>query len=90
MREDIAQMDYLPTPDFPYMITILFPYELRNEQIFKDNLSHIFNDLKELIEVQGLLDGDKRALESLKFDSQREKQLKIIQQHEEKISEILY
>ena len=38
--ENIAVMDNFPTPEFPYSVTWLFPYELNKEEIFQNNLSH--------------------------------------------------
>lgn len=81
-------MDNFPTPEFPYSVTWLFPYELNKEEIFKNNLSHTLNDLKEFIEQHELLDGNKRIYERLKFDSQKENQMRCIIECERKISEI--
>lgn len=81
-------MDNFPTPEFPYSVTWLFPYELNKEVIFQNNLSHTLNDLKELVEQHELLDVNKQIYERLKFDSQKEKQMKCIKECEKKISEI--
>ena len=86
--ENIAVMDNFPTPEFPYSVTWLFPYELNKEEVFKNNLSHTLNDLKEFIEQHELLDGNKRIYERLKFDSQKEKQMRCNKECEKKISEI--
>ncbi len=86
--ENIAVMDNFPTPEFPHSVTWLFPYELNKEEIFKNNLSHTLNDLKELIEQHELLDENKRIYERLKFDSQKENQMRCIKECEKKISEI--
>lgn len=86
--EDIAIMENIPTPDFPYRVVKLFPYELSKEEIFQNNLSHILGDLKELLEVYSLLDANKKIMECLKFDSQKEKQLQLIKENKGKILEI--
>lgn len=86
--ENIAVMDNFPTPEFPHSVTWLFSYELNKEAIFQNNLSHTLNDLKELIEQHELLDRNKRIYERLKFDSQKENQMRCIKECEKKISEI--
>ena len=47
--KDIAMMEYIPTYDFPYRVATLFPHELYSEDIFQNNLSHVIDNLKELI-----------------------------------------
>ena len=85
---DMVVANNSPTPDFPYTVTMVFPGELVNEEIFKNNLSHIYDDLKELVEETDLLKRHQKLLENLKFDSQKKKQLEIIQKIEKRISEI--
>lgn len=66
----------------------MFPSELSREEIFQNNLSHVLNDLKKLIEENQLLKGNRNVLKYLKFDSQREKQLRLIEENKKRISEI--
>lgn len=86
--DDIAIMSSIATYDFPYYVVWVFPYELRKEKIFQDNLSHTLCDLKMLVEEMKILEANKRLLNCLKFDSQKEKQLKYVKENEQKISEI--
>ena len=46
------------------------------------------SDLKELVREIDLLNGNQRVLETLKFDSQKEKQKKYIEENKKKIDEI--
>lgn len=87
-EEDIMIIESFMTPDFPYKVIRLFPDELCEEEIFKNNLSHILDDLKELIRESKSLEGNQRILECLKFDSQKEKQLKLIDENRKRIYEI--
>lgn len=77
-----------PTPEFRYTVTMVFPSELENEEIFKNNLSHVYGDLKELIRTTNLLKRDQEMLKFLKFDSQKNKQLDLIEKNKIKIDEI--
>lgn len=86
--EDIAIIEDIPTPDFPYRVIRLFPYELYKEDIFQTNLSHVLDDLKELIKEYNLLEANKRVLACLKFDSQKEKQMRLIENNRTAISDI--
>ena len=87
--QEFVIMDYFAfSNDFPYTIKWLFPRELNKEKIFQDNLSHTINDLKELVRETELLEGNERVLDALKFDSQKEKQKKYIEENKKKIDEI--
>lgn len=88
LEENMMMMENFMTPEFPYRVIWLFPDELYEEKIFKNNLSHTLNDLKEFIEETKLLENNQRVLECLKFDSQKEKQLKLINENKRRISEI--
>ena len=85
---DMVVANNSPTPDFPYTVAMVFPSESVNEEIFKNNLSHVYNDLKELVEETDLLKRHKKLLENFKFDSQKKRQLEIIQKAEKRIYEI--
>lgn len=86
--EDIIMMDNIQTSDFPYRVVTLFPSELNKEEIFQNNLRHVLDYLIELSKEWSLLDANKKLWSCLKFDSQKEKQLQIIKESEERISEI--
>lgn len=64
-------MHELPSPDFPYYITYVFPYDLYHEKIFQSNLSHILSDLKDWVEQKNKLIANENVLKNLKFDSQK-------------------
>ena len=86
--KDMMLMENFPDPGFPYRVAWLFPDELYKEEIFKNNLSHILSDLEEFINETKLLENNKRILEYMKFDSQKEKQLVIVNENRKRISEI--
>lgn len=86
--KDIAMMEYIPTYDFPYRVVTLFPYELYKEEIFQINLSHVIENLKELIKEYDQLEANERVLACLKFDSQKEKQMRLIENNRIAISDI--
>lgn len=87
--QELVIMDYFAfSDDFPYTVKWLFPRELNREKIFQDNLSHTLSDLKELVREIDMLNGNQRILETLKFDSQKEKQKKYIEENKRKIDEI--
>ena len=86
--KDIAIIEYIPTFDFPYRVVILFPYELNKEDIFQTNLSHVIENLKELTKEYKMLEANERVLACLKFDSQKEKQMRLIENNRTAISDI--
>lgn len=88
MQDFLIMDSFSFSGDFPYTVKWLFPRELNREKIFQDNLSHTFSDLKELVREIDLLNGNQRVLETLKFDSQKEKQKKYIEENKKKIDEI--
>lgn len=88
MQDFLIMDSFSFSGDFPYTVKWLFPRELNGEKIFQDNLSHTLSDLKELVREIDLLNGNQRVLETLKFDSQKEKQKKYIEENKKKIDEI--
>lgn len=88
MQDFLIMDSFSFSGDFPYTVKWLFPRELNREKIFQDNLSHTLSDLKELVREIDLLNGNRRVLETLKFDSQKEKQKKYIEENKKKIDEI--
>lgn len=88
MQDFLIMDSFSFSGDFPYTVKWLFPRELNREKIFQDNLSHTLSDLKELVREIDLLNGNQRVLETLKFDSQKEKQKKYIEENKKKIDEI--
>lgn len=88
MQDFLIMDSFSFSGDFPYTVKWLFPRELNKEKIFQDNLSHTLSDLRELVREIDLLNGNQRVLETLKFDSQKEKQKKYIEENKKKIDEI--
>lgn len=88
MQDFLIMDSFSFSGDFPYTVKWLFPRELNREKIFQDNLSHTLSDLKELVREIDLLNKNQRVLETLKFDSQKEKQKKYIEENKKKIDEI--
>lgn len=66
----------------------MFPYELNKEDIFQTNLSHVIGNLKELTKEYKMLEANERVLVYLKFDSQKEKQMRLIENNRTAISDI--
>lgn len=75
-------MTIYPTPDFLDTVTVIFPYHLYNEKIFQNNLAHISSIFPDFIKKYEQFEYEKQLLERLKFDSQIEKQKKVIEKCE--------
>lgn len=75
-------------PDDMISVVWIFPQELKNEEIFKNNIEHTYNDLKELIKEKAYLKASDEILSVLKFDSQIEHQKEIGRKHKQNITKI--
>lgn len=75
-------------PEDIFSVVWIFPYEFNKEEIFRNNIRHTYEDLKELIKEKTFLKSGNEILENLKFDSQKEYQREINKKHERRITEI--
>ena len=64
-------MNILPTPEFQYSIIFMYPRELDNEKILKDNIENLLPLFKLYIKEYEMLEGSKQVMKHLKFESQR-------------------
>lgn len=80
--EDLCIMENFPDPEFHYRVAWIFPEKLYKEKIFQDNIRHTLSELKEIITINDALRAEKKLLEFLEFDSQIEKQKKVIEEYE--------
>jgi hypothetical protein len=71
---DVMLCNIMATPDFQYDIIIMYPREVHNEKIFKDNLNNVIEPLKLYIKESEMLDGNRQVFKHLKFESQQNKQ----------------
>lgn len=88
MSEFLLLDDVRFSVDFPYTISWLYPRDMNKEKIFQENLSKSRNILQEIVKETELLDGNQQILKIVKFDSQKEKQNKLIEDNKKKLNEL--
>lgn len=81
-------MNILPTPEFQYSIIFMYPRELDNEKILKDNIEKLLPLFKLYIKEYEMLEGSKQVMKHLKFESQRAKQKTFIDDCERVLKEL--
>lgn len=69
-------------------IAVIFPKEFKHKQLFKDNLEHVVQDVKELVKERHQLAAEQELLKRLTFDADRDHQGKVCDDHLKKIMDI--
>lgn len=87
--KDIVICNMMRTLDFPYDVAFLYPYELHNEKILKDNIDIVSSKIMEYIKENELLGQSIQILRFLKFESQQEKQKSFIDDCKRRLKEII-
>lgn len=80
--------DMYDVNDYDRKVQYLYPKSINKEPIFQENLSKSYGIFKEIIKETELLEGHKATLPHLKFDSQKEKCNKLIEDGQRKIDEL--
>jgi hypothetical protein len=86
--KDVMFMEMIPTPEFWHTVLFMFPSELSNETILKDNLKNLPSLFKLYIKEKEMLEGNIQVLKHLKFKSQQDKQKEFINDCERVLKEL--
>lgn len=77
------------TYEFPYDVIWIYPLDLKDEQILKDNLAKSETLLKELIKAMDKKQLNENILQNLRFDIEKEIPLKMIERCNDEIDDII-
>lgn len=86
--ENICIENIITTPEHPYRIIVVYPKEFRSDPIFQNNRGHLIGNFYKWLDLKKQCEGEKSILPFLNFDSQIDKQKKIIENISNQINDI--
>lgn len=86
--ENICIENINTTPEHPCRIIVVHPKKLRNDPIFQNNYSHLIDNFYKWLDLKQQYESEKRILHFLNFDSQIDKQKKIIENISNQINDV--